>query len=145
MSGTSLAQRLMPLFGILYVAIGVIGFVITGFSNFLQNTDDYILLSGLSVNPFHNLVHLAIGAFLLIMSRQSTTTAEGACLGVGTFYVAACVIGVVGGTNLTIIGMQGAGDLENFNHLINGVLLLGIGLISTSATESEAKRTGVPA
>jgi hypothetical protein len=145
MSGTSLAQRLMPLFGILYVAIGLIGFAVTGFSNFLQNTDDSILLSGLSVNPFHNLVHLAIGGFLLIMSRQSTSTAEGACLGVGTFYVAAFVIGVVGGTNLTIIGMQGAGDLENFNHLINGVLLLGIGLISTSATESEAKRTGVPA
>jgi len=135
----------MPLFGILYVAIGIIGFAITGFSNFLQNTDDYILLSGLSVNPFHNLVHVAIGGFLLIMSRQSTSTAEGACLGVGTFYVAAFVIGVIGGTNLTILGMQGAGDLENFNHLINGVILLGIGLISTSATESEAKRTGVRA
>ncbi len=145
MSGTSLAQRLMPLFGVLYVAIGLIGFAITGFSNFLQNTDDYILLSGLSVNPFHNLVHLAIGGFLLIMSRQSTTTAEGACLGVGIFYVAACAIGVVGGTNLTILSMQGADDLENFNHLINGVLLLGIGLISSQATEREAKRTGVPA
>ena len=146
MSGNkSFAQQIMPLFGVLYVAIGLIGFAVTGFSNFLQNTDDSILLSGLSVNPFHNLVHLAIGAFLLIMSRQGVTTAEGACLGVGTFYVAAFVIGVIGPTNLTIIGMQGRGDLENFNHLINGVLLLGIGLISTSATEAAAKRSGIPA
>ena len=145
MSGTSLAQRVMPLFGVLYVAIGLIGFAVTGFSNFLQNTDDSILLSGLSVNPFHNLVHLAIGGFLIIMSRQTPTTAEGACLGVGLFYVAAFVIGVVGGTNLTILSMQGAGDLENFNHLINGVLLLGIGLVSSSASEAEAKRTGIPA
>jgi len=132
----------MPLFGALYVAIGLIGFVITGFGNFLQNTDDFILLSGLSVNPFHNLVHLAIGGFLIIMSRQTPTTAEGACLGVGIFYVAAFAIGVIGESNLTILGMFGRGDLENFNHLINGVLLLGIGLISSAATESDAKRRG---
>jgi hypothetical protein len=125
----------MPLFGLLYVGIGVLGFAFTGFGNFLQNTDDFILISGLSVNPFHNVVHLAIGAFLLIMSRQSTTTAEGACLGVGIFYVAAFVIGFVGTTNLTIIGMQGRGDLENVNHLLNGVVLLTLGLVSSAATE----------
>lgn len=142
MSGNNLAQRVMPLFGALYVAIGVIGFAVTGFGNFLQNTDDFILISGLSVNPFHNLVHLAIGGFLIIMSRQTPTTAEGACLGVGIFYIAAFVIGVVGESNLTIIGMFGRDDLENFNHLINGVLLLGIGLISSAATEADAKRRG---
>ena len=131
----SLAQRIMPLFGALYIGIGVIGFAFTGFASFLQNTDDYILIPGLSVNPFHNVVHIAIGAFLLIMSRQSTSTAEGACLGVGIFYVAAFVIGFVGTTNLTIISMQGRGDLENVNHLLNGVILLGLGLISSMATE----------
>jgi len=145
MSDSSLAQKIMPLFGALYVGIGLIGFIFTGFGNFLQNTDDFILISGLSVNPFHNVVHLAIGGFLIIMSRQATSTAEGACLGVGTFYVAAFVIGVVGATNLTIIGMEGRLDLENFNHLINGVLLLGIGLISSMGTEAQAKRTGIPA
>jgi hypothetical protein len=142
MSGNdSLAQRVMPLFGALYVGIGVIGFAFTGFGSFLQNTDDYILISGLSVNPFHNVVHIAIGAFLLIMSRQSTTTAEGACLGVGIFYVAAFVIGFVGPTNLTIISMQGRGDLENVNHLLNGVLLLSLGLISSMATEKRQLRS----
>ncbi|HEV7805772.1 MAG TPA: DUF4383 domain-containing protein [Solirubrobacteraceae bacterium] len=142
MSGNdSLAQRIMPLFGALYIGIGVIGFAFTGFGSFLQNTDDYILISGLSVNPFHNVVHIAIGAFLLIMSRQSTSTAEGACLGVGIFYVAAFVIGFVGPTNLTIISMQGRGDLENVNHLLNGVILLGLGLISSMATEKRQLRT----
>jgi uncharacterized membrane protein YgdD (TMEM256/DUF423 family) len=146
MSGNkSLAQTLMPLFGVLYVAIGIIGFAITGFSNFVQNTDGHILLNGLSVNPFHNLVHVAIGGFLLIMSQQSTTTAEGACLGVGIFYVAAFVIGFIGPQNLTIISMQGRGDLENINHLLNGIVLLGIGLVSSNATEAAAKRSGVPA
>ena len=146
MSGNrNLAQTLMPLFGLLYVGIGVIGFAFTGFNNFLANTADYILIPGLSVNPFHNVVHLAIGGFLIIMSRQAPTTAEGACLGVGIFYVAAFVIGFVGPTNLTIISMQGRLDLENFNHLLNGAVLLSIGLISSIATEKASQRTGVPA
>jgi hypothetical protein len=133
----------MPIIGLFYVVIGVIGFFVTGFSNFVQNTGDELI--GFSINPFHNLVHLAIGGFLIIMSRQSTATAEGACLGVGLFYVSAFVIGVVGGTNLTIISMQGAGDLENFNHLVNGGLLLAVGLLSSAGTEQQAKRSGIPA
>ncbi|MEJ7825289.1 MAG: DUF4383 domain-containing protein [Solirubrobacteraceae bacterium] len=144
MSGnSSLAQKIMPLFGLLYVGIGLIGFVVTGFGNFLQNTDDFLFISGLSLNPFHNVVHLTIGAFLIIMSRQGTTTAEGACLGVGIFYVAAFVIGFVGPTNLTILSMDGRFDLENFNHLLNGIFLLGLGLISTAASDAQAKRSGI--
>lgn len=146
MSGnTSLAQKIMPLFGALYIGIGLIGYAVTGFGSFLQNTDDFILLSGLSVNPFHNLVHIAIGGFLLIMSRQGTSTAEGGCLGVGIFYVAAFVIGFVGPTNLTIIGMDGRFDLENFNHLLNGIFLLGLGLISAAASDAQARRSGITA
>lgn len=146
MSGnSSLAQKIMPLFGLLYVGIGLIGFAFTGFGNFLQNTGDDLLIAGLSINPFHNVVHLTIGAFLIIMSRQGTSTAEGACLGVGIFYVAAFVIGFVGPTNLTILSMDGRFDLENFNHLLNGVALLGLGLISTAASDAQAKRSGIRA
>ena len=132
----------MPIIGLFYVLIGIIGFVfVTGFDSFVQNTDE--ALFGFALNPFHNLVHLSIGAFLIIMSRQSTATAEGACLGVGLFYITAFVIGVIGESNLTIISMFGRGDAENFNHLVNGVLLLGLGLVSSGASETQAKRTGV--
>jgi hypothetical protein len=139
----SLAQKLMPLFGAAYVAIGIVGFTITGFSNFVQNTGDELI--GFSINPMHNLVHFTIGAFLIVMSRQSATTAEGACLGVALFYITAFVIGTIGTSNLTIISMSGHGDLENYNHIVNGVALLALGLMSSSATETRAKRTGVPA
>jgi hypothetical protein len=140
MSGSSLAQKVMPIIGAFYVLIGLLGFTVTGFNAFLANTDD--ALFGFSLNPLHNVVHIAIGGFLIIMSRQTTSMAEGACLGVGLFYVTAFVIGVIGESNLTIISMFGRGDLENFNHLVNGGLLLAIGLISTAATESDAKRRG---
>jgi ABC-type transport system involved in multi-copper enzyme maturation permease subunit len=140
----SLAQTLGPVFGLFYVAIGIIGFFVTGFSNFTQNTNDTLL--GFAINPFHNLVHLGIGLFLIILSTGfSTAVAEGAVLGVGIFYIAAFAIGVVAKDNLTILSMYGAGDLENFNHIVNGVALLTIGLISTSASEARARKTGIPA
>lgn len=139
----SLAQTLGPIFGLFYVAIGVIGFFVTGFSDFTQNTSDELL--GFAINPFHNLVHLGIGLFLIMMTTMFTTSvAEGAVLGVGLFYISAFVIGVVAKDNLTILSMYGSGDLENFNHIVNGVALLTIGLISTGASEAQAKKTGIP-
>lgn len=143
MSNSSLAQKVTPIIGAFYVVIGIIGFTITGFGNFVQNTGDELI--GFSINPFHNLVHFAIGGFLILMSLQSTSVAEGACLGVGLFYVVAFVIGVAGASNLTIISMAGRGDLENFNHLVNGVLLLLLGIASSVATDAQSKRTGIPA
>ncbi len=140
--GRSLAQRVAPIFGAFYVIIGISGFFVTGFDNFLRNTPEELL--GFSVNPFHNVVHLAIGVFLILMTTAfSTAIAEGAVMGVGLFYVVAFVIGVVGPDNLTIISMQGRGDLENFNHLVNGVALLGLGLVSSAATSNAMRKQGI--
>jgi hypothetical protein len=148
----SLAAKVSLLLGFGYVGIGIVGFIITGFSNFTQNTNDAIL--GFQVNPAHNLVHMAIGAFLLIMSQFSAPITEGALMGVGLFYVVAFVIGFVDTTpiqvgdkvdSLTIISMKGSGDLENFNHLFNGVIALAAGLLSSAATAAQSKRSGIPA
>jgi hypothetical protein len=138
----SLAQRVAPFFGALYITIGVVGFFVTGFDNFVQNTDETLI--GFSINPLHNLVHLLIGAFLIIMAtRPSVPVAEGAVLGVGLFYVTAFVIGTVSADNLTIISMYGRGDLENFNHLVNGIALLTLGLVSSAQTAARMKREGI--
>ncbi|MEA2155978.1 MAG: hypothetical protein QOE11_2118 [Solirubrobacteraceae bacterium] len=145
MSGSgnkSLVQTIVPIIGAFYVTIGIIGFFVTGFSNFVQNTDDKLI--GFSINPFHNLVHLAIGAFLIIMAlNKSKAVGEGATMGVGLFYIVAFVIGVYSSDNLTIISMQGSGDLENFNHIVNGIALLTIGLLSSGQTQTQMKRQGL--
>ena len=143
MNNSSLAQKVMPIIGLFYVIIGVIGFTVTGFSNFVDNTPDELF--GFAINPFHNLVHFAIGGFLILMSLQRPDIAEGACMGVGLFYAVAFVIGVLGETNLTILSMMGRGDLENFNHLVNGVILLFTGIFSMGLTHTDSKRTGIPA
>lgn len=148
----SLAAKVSLLLGIGYVGIGIIGFCVTGFSNFTQNTNDSII--GFQVNPAHNLVHMVIGAFLLVMSQFSAPITEGALMGVGLFYIVAFVIGFVDTTpiqvgdkvdSLTIISMKGSGDLENFNHLFNGVIALAAGLVSSAATAAQARRSGIPA
>ena len=144
MEERSLAQRLGPLFGALYVTIGVVGFFVTGFGSFLANTGDTLI--GFHINPMHNLVHLTIGAFLITMTasnKLSAASAEGAVMGVGLFYVTAFVIGTIAPDNLTIISMSGYGDLENFNHLVNGVALLSLGLISSAQTQGRMKRQGL--
>ncbi|MEA2149256.1 MAG: hypothetical protein QOD69_1086 [Solirubrobacteraceae bacterium] len=138
----SLVQTVVPLIGAFYVTIGVIGFFVTGFSNFFQLTGDKV--AGFSVNPFHNFVHLAIGAFLIIMAtNKNKAVGEGATMGVGLFYIVAFVIGVYSSDNLTILGMHGAGDLENFNHIVFGVLLLTLGLLSSGQTQAVMKKQGL--
>jgi hypothetical protein len=141
--GTSLAARVGVLFGLFYVAIGVIGFFVTGFGGALTGEHGDTLL-GISINQFHNVAHIGIGAFLLILSAQKNdAAAEGAVMGVGLFYVVAFVIGVIASDNLTILGMRGEGDPANFFHLLSGVTLLVVGLISSGATAASAKRRGL--
>jgi hypothetical protein len=138
----SLVQSVVPIVGAFYVAIGILGFFATGFTGFTQSSGDELL--GFHVNPFHNLVHLAIGAFLIIMAmNKNKAVGEGATMGVGLFYIVAFVIGVYASDNLTILAMQGAGDLENFNHIVNGVLLLTVGLLSSGQTQAAMKRQGL--
>jgi uncharacterized protein DUF4383 len=138
----SLVQRVGPLVGAFYVLIGVVGFFITGFTNFVQFTGDKLI--GFHINPFHNLVHLLIGSFLILMStNKNKAVGEGAVMGVGLFYITAFVIGVYSNDNLTIIGMRGAGDAENFNHIVFGTLLLTVGLLSSGQTQASLKRQGL--
>lgn len=143
MGNKSLAAGASLLIGAAYVGVGLIGFTVTGFGNFLADTND-ALLFGASINPMHNLVHVAIGAFLIVMTRFSTAVNEGALMGVGLFYIVAFVIGVTAPDNLTLISMNGAGDGENFIHIVTGVTALGAGLLSVGQSEAAAKRTGIP-
>jgi hypothetical protein len=143
MGNNSLAGKVGVAFGAFYVTIGIIGFFITGFGGALTGEHGDSLL-GISINQFHNIVHLGIGALLLALSLQKNeAAAEGAVMGVGLFYVVAFVIGVMNTDNLTIIGMRGADDPANFFHLISGATLLVVGLLSSAASAANAKKRGL--
>ena len=141
--GGSIAAKVGVAFGAFYVVLGLLGFGVTGFAGALTGEQGHAIL-GISINQFHNIVHFGIGAFLVVMSLQKNdAAAEGAVMGVGLFYVVAFILGVMGSDNLTVIGMRGEGDPANFFHLLSGVTLLVVGLISTGATASQAKRRGL--
>jgi hypothetical protein len=107
-----------------------------------QSSGDELL--GVGLNPFHNIAHIGIGALLLILSLQSNTpAAEGAVMGVGLFFVVAFVIGVSGGDNLSILAIAGEDDVANVLHLVSGITLLTIGLLSSGATSADVKRRGL--
>ncbi len=144
MGNKSLAAGASLLIGASYVAVGIIGFFITGFDGFLRDTGQTLIFGFASVNPMHNLVHIVVGAFLIAMTKASTASTEGALMGVGLFYIVAFVIGVIAPDNLTIISMNGAGDGENLVHIVTGVTALGAGLISVGRSEAAARRSGVP-
>ena len=145
MGNKSLAAGASLLIGVSYVAVGIVGFFITGFGNFLADTGDTLLFGFASINPMHNLVHVLIGAFLIAMTRFSTASTEGALMGVGLFYITAFVIGVVAPDNLTIISMNGAGDGENLIHIVTGITALTAGLLSVAQSDKAAKRSGLTA
>jgi hypothetical protein len=141
--GTSLAARAGVAFGAFYVALGIVGFFVTGFAGALTGVHGDSIL-GIHINQFQNLVHIGIGALLVVLSMQrNDAAAEGAVMGVGLFYIVAFVIGVTGSDNLTILGITTAGDPAHFFHLVSGVALLTIGLLSSGATAANMKRRGL--
>ena len=110
-------------FGVVYLLVGLLGFVVTGFSNFAGTNGDSLL--GFEVNPLHNIVHLLIGALLLGASR-AVATAKGANTTVGAVYL---LVGVLGlfllDSSANILALNGA---DNVLHLASAIVLLGVGL-----------------
>lgn len=142
MQQRSLAQVMIPILGAVYVVLGLVGFSVTGFDGFTQNGPDELLGGGL--NPFHNIVHIGAGLFLIIMGLQrNPAAAEGAAMGAGLSLIVFFIVGVTGDDNLTILSTNGVGDFNNFNHLVVGITLLVVGLLSSGATSAQMKKRGL--
>ena len=78
--------------GLGYVIFGLVGFIETGFTGFAVDTNEQLLI--FDINVFHNIVHLAIGAGLLLASRmRDVAVTQGVVIGVGLFYVVAALLG----------------------------------------------------
>ena len=113
--------------GLGYVAAGVIGFTETGFTGFVANTDESFL-GFFDLNIFHNIVHLSIGAALVIASRMSDVTiTQGVLIGVGLFYALAALLGFL--NYLQLISINTGLSFDNFFHLLTAAVAIIFGLI----------------
>lgn len=122
--------------GATYLLIGVIGFTVTGFGGFVQDGPDKLI--GLDINPFHNVFHMATGAYLMLISQFGRAATEGALIGGGAVYIVAVFLGVT--DNLQILSMNGVGNFDNVLHLASGVSAVGIGLASVAANRNVDQR-----
>jgi Domain of unknown function (DUF4383) len=124
------------LVGAVLVVAGIIGFFYeasfaTGDS--IRSDDVFGILS---VNGWHNLVHIAIGAVLLLAAGSG---ARGAALWVGVLYLVLCVLGFIATSNNgigsvaendTLLKLVPVNNEDNVLHLILGIT----GVIAAFAT-----------
>lgn len=111
--------------GVAYLAIGLIGFAVTGFGSLTENGTDTLL--SFDLNPFHNIVHLVIGGYLLTVSLwNDPAVAEGSLIGGGLVYVLAAILGFT--NSLQIISINSELATDNFLHLVSGsaAILFGV-------------------
>jgi Domain of unknown function (DUF4383) len=121
--GRSVNQLVALVFGVVYVAVGLLGFAVTSGVGFLATEGNNLII--FEVNPLHNIVHLLIGVLLALGSR-TLATARTVNIGVGGTYL---LVGLLGlfliGSAANILALNGA---DNVLHFASAALLLGVGL-----------------
>jgi hypothetical protein len=111
--------------GIVYVAVGLLGFAVTGGVGFAA-TEGKTLLGIFELNPLHNLVHLAIGAALLLGYAAGRKAAGGIALAIGVVYLVVGVLGFfVENSSANILAVNLA---DHLLHLGSGAVLVAAGL-----------------
>ena len=135
--GWSPAQRFAAVFGAVYLAVGVAGFVLTGFGDFAGH--DHATLLVFAVNPLHNVIHLVLALGWLVGCARHRT-ARLANLALGVLLGLVTVLGAVGG--LGVLGMSGLADPDNFLHLATATLSLYFGSVAAGdPAQQEAAAT----
>jgi cbb3-type cytochrome oxidase subunit 3 len=139
----SLAQTLALLFGVAFLAAGILGFIpgITtnvGDMKFAGNDSPSELLGIFQVSILHNVVHLLFGVAGLALAR----TWEGArtyLLGSGVIYLVLFVYGLLvsATSDANFVPMNMADD---WLHLVLGIALLGGWYASRTSDELATER-----
>jgi hypothetical protein len=115
------------LFGVVFLLVGVLGFIPGITSNapgeFSGEGSDAELLGIFQVSILLNIVHLLFGLFGLALA----STAEGArtfLVGGGVIYLLLWIVGLIGG-----LDWLPSNPADNWLHFVLGVVLLGAGLL----------------
>lgn len=127
-TGTGTGSRPWPqilalVFGAVYLLVGIVGFFVTGFSDFASQSDKTLLI--FDINPLHNIVHIVIGVAGLLLARSlAGARTYGWLLFVG--YAAAFVYGLFAvGKSWDFLNLNAA---DNILHLATAVVGLIIAL-----------------
>jgi hypothetical protein len=114
------------LFGLVYLAVGAAGYAATkGIS--ATATVGGRELHWFSVNPLHNVTHLAVGALLMIGAFAGPVISRGINLVVGSVYLLLAVAGpFIVGSSANILGLNLA---DHLLHLATAATALGVAVV----------------
>lgn len=136
-----LAKTVTVLFGVVFVLVGILGFVPV-FNTAGPSGTNYTLLLGIfAVNPVHNIIHLASGVVALLAGLYGTGAYSRLYLGVfGIVYGLVTILGITGllfisGSLLGVVAINGA---DNILHVLITVAVLGTFLVTAGAKERVA-------
>ena len=135
-AGRPWPQVLGLAFGAIYLLVGIVGFFVTGFDHFADNSQHEMLLFFM-INPLHNVVHILIGVVGLALSRTlAGARTFGLLLAVG--YGLAFVYGVIAvGQDWDFLNINWA---DNVLHVLSAVAG---GVIYVGASRFAGTRTAV--
>lgn len=117
------ARRFGQIAGSGYVALGILGFAVTGFDGFAAAAGPSLF--GLQVNPLHNSLHLFVGLALIVSAARGEGEARTITM------LTAAASGVVGLLGLALVGTDG--NVLALNHADN-ILHLTTAVLATVAT-----------
>jgi hypothetical protein len=125
-------QTLALVFGAVYLLVGIVGFFVTGFDDFVGKQHEMLLF--FMINPLHNIVHIVIGLAGLALGRTlAGARGYGWLLLVG--YAAALVYGLFAvGQSWDFLNINGA---DNVLHALTSI----IGLVIATGPVRDAIRT----
>ena len=115
----STVQRVAQIFGIVFVLVGILGFVASG-GDMTADTDMAPMLLGLfPVNALHNAVHLLLGIWGLAASR-SWGSAKSYCQIAGIAYLVLALLGFIAPD---FFGLMPIGGNDIWLHAVLGIAL----------------------
>jgi len=139
MTNRSPAQVYALLFGAVLTVAGIIGFFYN--SDFTSNKSVHDDVFGiLSVNGWHNVVHIATGV-LGFAAFRNYAGARGYAFGLGIVYIAVAIWGFIIGSGDSILSIVPVNTEDNVLHLLIGIA----GLAAGAATSAVAEPTRRPA
>ncbi|MGH3671344.1 MAG: DUF4383 domain-containing protein, partial [Pseudonocardiaceae bacterium] len=128
-------QKYSVLLGLVVIVLGILGFILTGGSNYTEMTDHFIL-GIFQTNGFHNTVYIIFGLLWLLGAYALTPAGnQGMNIAVGGALLIVAVLGFMGYWSLLSIPAGVNGD--NILHLAVALasLIVGGGLLSAGGRQ----------
>jgi len=137
----SLTRIVVLVFGAVYVVVGLLGFL--GDPIVAESTAENMetatgdLLGLFPINIVHNIVHLAIGAFLLWGATEHDNAVLAARV-VGAVYL---LVGLLGFVAPDTFGLMPIGGNDIWLHLATAVILLGVSFMDDDRARADRVTT----